>query len=110
MTRSIEVGLLGATGTVGQQFVSLLDRHPWLELTWIAARDRPQPRLDVDAHGGMVVHAGRLRPCPVLGWKVAALGHNTIRGAAGAAILNAELLVAGGIAHGQPAAAGVVRA
>jgi len=54
--------------------------------------DRPQPRLDVDRAGGMGVTVGRLRPCSVLQWKFEALGHNTIRGAAGAAILNAEIL------------------
>jgi len=54
--------------------------------------DRPQPRLDVDREGGMGVTVGRIRPCSVLDWKFDALGHNTIRGAAGAAILNAELL------------------
>jgi aspartate-semialdehyde dehydrogenase len=55
--------------------------------------DRPQPRLDVNIDGGMSVIAGRFRECPVLGYKFVALGHNTVRGAAGAAILNAELLV-----------------
>lgn len=55
--------------------------------------DRPQPRLDADWKGGMGVSVGRLRPCPVLGWKFLTLAHNTIRGAAGAAILNAEILV-----------------
>lgn len=55
--------------------------------------DRPQPRLDVDRAGGMGVTVGRLRTCSVLDWKFNALGHNTIRGAAGAAILNAEILV-----------------
>jgi aspartate-semialdehyde dehydrogenase len=58
--------------------------------------DRPQPRLDVDRSGGMGVTVGRLRPCSVLGWKFDALGHNTIRGAAGAAILNAEILARDG--------------
>ena len=58
--------------------------------------DRPQPRLDVDRSSGMGVTLGRLRPCPVLDWKFDALGHNTIRGAAGAAILNAELLAHAG--------------
>jgi aspartate-semialdehyde dehydrogenase len=56
--------------------------------------NRPQPRLDVGRGGGMTVSVGRLRPCPVLGVKFVALGHNTIRGAAGAAVLNAELMVA----------------
>jgi len=58
--------------------------------------DRPQPRLDADREGGMGVTVGRLRPCSVLQWKFEALGHNTIRGAAGAAILNAEILVRDG--------------
>ncbi len=58
--------------------------------------DRPQPRLDVDRASGMGVTIGRIRPCPVLDWKFDALGHNTIRGAAGAAILNAELLAHAG--------------
>ena len=58
--------------------------------------DRPQPRLDADRAGGMGVTVGRLRPCPVLQWKFEALAHNTIRGAAGAAILNAEILVRDG--------------
>jgi aspartate-semialdehyde dehydrogenase len=58
--------------------------------------DRPQPRRDALRDGGMTVSVGRIRPCPVLGTKLAALGHNTIRGAAGAAVLNAELMVADG--------------
>jgi aspartate-semialdehyde dehydrogenase len=57
-------------------------------------RDRPQPHLDAEGAGGMVVHVGRLRKCPVLDYKFVVLGHNTIRGAAGAALLNAELMVA----------------
>ena len=54
--------------------------------------DRPQPRLDADREGGMGITMGRLRPCSVLDWKFDALGHNVVRGAAGAAILNAEIL------------------
>ena len=53
--------------------------------------DRPQVRRDVELDGGMSVHVGRLRTCPVLGVKFALLGHNTERGAAGGSILNAEL-------------------
>ena len=60
------------------------------------APDRPQPRLDAGKGGGMTVTVGRVRPCPVLGTKFVALGHNTIRGAAGAALLNAELMLADG--------------
>jgi len=58
--------------------------------------DRPQPRRDALRDGGMTISVGRIRPCPILGLKLAALGHNTIRGAAGAAVLNAELMVADG--------------
>ena len=54
--------------------------------------DRPQPRLDVNRGGGMSATVGRLRPCGLLDWKFSVLSHNTIRGAAGAALLNAELL------------------
>jgi aspartate-semialdehyde dehydrogenase len=61
-----------------------------------AAPDRPQPRFDVDRGNGMTVSVGRLRPCGVLDYKFTVLSHNTIRGAAGAAILNAELLKAQG--------------
>jgi len=59
--------------------------------------DRPQPRLDRDAGRGMAVTVGRLRPCPILDYKFVVLGHNTVRGAAGGAILNAELLQAKGL-------------
>jgi aspartate-semialdehyde dehydrogenase len=59
--------------------------------------DRPQPRLDRDAGNGMSVTVGRLQPDNVLDYRFVALSHNTIRGAAGAAILNAELLIATGI-------------
>ncbi len=56
------------------------------------APDRPQPRRDAGAERGMATTVGRLRPCPVLGVRFTALSHNVIRGAAGAAILNAELI------------------
>jgi aspartate-semialdehyde dehydrogenase len=55
--------------------------------------DRPQPRLDKMRGRGMAATVGRLRPCGLLDWKFTVLSHNTIRGAAGAALLNAELLV-----------------
>ncbi len=54
--------------------------------------DRPQPKFDALAEGGMATVIGRVRPCPVLQFKYTALSHNTIRGAAGAALLNAELM------------------
>jgi aspartate-semialdehyde dehydrogenase len=56
--------------------------------------DRPQPIRDRNSERGMTVHVGRVRPCPVLGFKFVVLGHNTLRGAAGGSIHNAELLVA----------------
>jgi aspartate-semialdehyde dehydrogenase len=58
--------------------------------------DRPQSRLDLERGGGMTVTVGRVRPCPVLDLRFALLGHNTIRGAAGAAVQIGELLVAEG--------------
>lgn len=59
--------------------------------------DRPQPRLDRLAGSGMSITVGRLRPCPLLDYRFSALSHNTIRGAAGGAILCAELLLSQGI-------------
>jgi aspartate-semialdehyde dehydrogenase len=59
--------------------------------------DRPQPKFDRDAGSGMTVTIGRLQPDAVLDYRFVALSHNTIRGAAGAAILNAELMVAQGL-------------
>lgn len=58
--------------------------------------DRPQPRLDLDRGDGMSVTVGRIRPCPLLDIRMVVLSHNTVRGAAGATIQNAELLVARG--------------
>ena len=69
-----------------------LPSAPERPLQYLNAADRPQPRLDVDAGGGMTATIGRLRPCNVLDWRFTVLSHNTIRGAAGAALLNAELL------------------
>ena len=68
--------------------------HP---VVYMDEDDRPQPRLDADRDGGMAVCVGRLRPCPVLGYKFVTMGHNTVRGAAGAAVLNAELLKVDGV-------------
>ncbi len=56
--------------------------------------DRPQPKLDRDAGNGMTITVGRLKEDTVLDYRFVVLSHNTIRGAAGAAILNAELLIA----------------
>jgi len=69
-----------------------LPSAPPQPIVYLPEANRPQPSLDVDRDGGMTVSVGRLRRCPVLDVKFVALGHNTIRGAAGAAILNAELM------------------
>jgi len=63
--------------------------HP---VIYMHEANRPQPRKDAERERGMAAFVGRLRPCPVLDYKFVALGHNTIRGAAGAAVLNAELM------------------
>jgi aspartate-semialdehyde dehydrogenase len=73
-----------------------LPSAPERPVVYIDANDRPQPRFDVDMGAGMTAVVGRLRPCGVLDWKFTVLSHNTIRGAAGAAVLNAELLKAKG--------------
>ena len=65
-------------------------------------RDRPQPRFDADEGRGMAITFGRVERCPVLGLKLFALAHNTVRGAAGAAILNAEMLVQRGRVVAEP--------
>ena len=73
-----------------------LPSAPQQPVRYLSPVDRPQPRLDVDAGNGMTASVGRLRPCGVLEWKFTVLSHNTIRGAAGAAVLNAEMLKAQG--------------
>ncbi|MFN8516525.1 MAG: aspartate-semialdehyde dehydrogenase [Chloroflexia bacterium] len=62
----------------------------------LGQQDRPQPILDRDREKGMATVVGRLRPCPILDAKFVLLGHNTVRGAAGASILNAEMLLSQG--------------
>jgi aspartate-semialdehyde dehydrogenase len=69
-----------------------LPSAPPQPIVYLSEANRPQPLLDVNRDGGMTVTVGRLRPCPIFDYKFVALGHNTIRGAAGAAILNAELM------------------
>jgi len=69
-----------------------LPSAPAQPVVYLTERNRPQPTLDVNRGRGMTVSVGRLRPCALFDYKFVALGHNTIRGAAGAAILNAELM------------------
>ena len=74
-----------------------LPSAPPRPIVYLKEANRPQPRLDVDRDRGMTVSIGRLRRCSVLDYKFVALGHNTVRGAAGAAVLNAELMHADGL-------------
>ncbi|MCA9889144.1 MAG: aspartate-semialdehyde dehydrogenase [Anaerolineae bacterium] len=93
-------------GYKGDERVAMLPSAPEKPLQYLSQIDRPQPRRDRNAGKGMMTSIGRLRECPVLGYKFAALSHNTIRGAAGSSILNAELLaVSGYLPNFQPEAA-----
>jgi aspartate-semialdehyde dehydrogenase len=73
-----------------------LPSAPPRPVIYMEEQDRPQPRRDAGREKGMSVFVGRVRECPVLDIKFVACGHNTIRGAAGAAVLNAELMVSDG--------------
>ena len=74
-----------------------LPSAPPFPVQYMYEKDRPQPRRDATRDNGMAVYVGRMRECPVLDYKFMALGHNTIRGAAGAAVLNAELMHSEGL-------------
>lgn len=88
----------------GPEPVPQLPSAPERPVQYLSQVDRPQIRRDRNAGSGMATTVGRLRPCPLLGYKFAALAHNTIRGAAGGSILNAELLAAKGfLGRFQPA-------
>lgn len=76
-----------------------LPNAPEQPVVYETAADRPQPRLDLLRGSGMAAVVGRLRPCTLFDWKFTVLSHNTIRGAAGAALLNGELLKALGYVH-----------
>jgi aspartate-semialdehyde dehydrogenase len=69
-----------------------LPSAPPRPVIYMEEANRPQPRKDAERENGMAAFVGRLRPCPVLDYKFVALSHNTVRGAAGAAVLNAELM------------------
>ena len=83
-----------------QDPIPSLPSAPASPLRYLDQIDRPQPRRDRNFGDGMVTSIGRLRECPVLGYKFAALSHNTIRGAAGCSILNAELMAVEGYIQG----------
>ena len=77
-----------------------LPSSPERPLVLAEGADRPQPRRDVDAGHGMTVTVGRVRPDPIYDVRLVALGHNIVRGAAGASVLNAELMAASGRING----------
>jgi len=105
-TETISLALRGSPSSaeVGECLRAFRGRPQELELPTAPRRpivvrdepDRPQPALDRESEKGMAAIVGRLREDPVLGVKFVTLGHNTIRGAAGASLLNAELAVAEG--------------
>jgi aspartate-semialdehyde dehydrogenase len=80
----------------GPEVVRHLPSAPAQPLLVRSEPDRPQPRRDRDAGGGLAVSVGRVRPCPLLDLRLVSVSHNTLRGAASGSILNAELLVATG--------------
>jgi aspartate-semialdehyde dehydrogenase len=80
----------------GPEPIPQLPSAPERPLEYLPQIDRPQSRRDRNAGNGMATSIGRLRECPLLGYKFVALSHNTIRGAAGCSILNAELLAVKG--------------
>jgi aspartate-semialdehyde dehydrogenase len=69
-----------------------LPSAPPRPVIYMTEANRPQPRKDAERERGMAAFVGRLRPCHALDYKFVVLSHNTIRGAAGAAVLNAELM------------------
>lgn len=94
---SVEEAIAALEGFRGNAVVGALPSSPTRPIEVDRRPDRPQTRLDLDRGEGMTVTVGRVRPCPLLDLRFALLSHNTIRGAAGAAIQNAELLVATGL-------------
>ena len=105
MTVSVELAAKPAIDEVVQSMSAFKGRPQdlWLPsapqppIVVLQEPDRPQPRLDAGLGDGMTTTVGRVRPCNVLHTRFVALGHNTVRGAAGAAILNAELMHAEGM-------------
>jgi len=100
-TVSLKLGQTAAPADIARVLADFRARPQELELPTAPRRpvvvldqpDRPQPVLDRDAEDGMASVVGRIRTCPVFDVRFVVLGHNTIRGAAGASVLNAELLL-----------------
>jgi aspartate-semialdehyde dehydrogenase len=80
----------------GPELVRALPSAPERPIIVRSEPDRPQPRRDRDAEGGMAISVGRVRPCPIQDLRLVSVSHNTLRGAASGSVLNAELLVAAG--------------
>jgi len=93
---SVEEVVAAWEGFFGPGEVTQLPSSPAHPILVRKEDNRPQPIRDRDTGAGMCVTVGRVRPCPVLDFKFVLLGHNTLRGAAGGSIHNAELLVAQG--------------
>ncbi len=93
---SVEEAIAALAGFRGPEVVRGLPSAPERPIVVRSEPDRPQPRRDRDAEGGMAVTVGRVRPCPILDLRLVSVSHNTLRGAASGSVLNAELLVATG--------------
>ena len=94
---SVEEALAALEGFQAPEVVRGLPSAPAKTIIVRYEIDRPQPRRDRNLGGGMSAVVGRVRTCPINHLRLVALAHNTIRGAAGGALLNAELLVAAGV-------------
>jgi aspartate-semialdehyde dehydrogenase len=93
---TVEEAIAALAGFRGADVVRGLPSAPEHPIIVRREPDRPQPRRDRDAEGGMAITVGRVRPCPLLHLRLVSVSHNTLRGAASGSILNAELLVASG--------------
>jgi aspartate-semialdehyde dehydrogenase len=93
---SVEEAVAALADFRGPEVVRGLPSAPQRPIVVRSEPDRPQPRRDRDAEGGMAVTVGRVRPCPNLDLRLVSVSHNTLRGAASGSVLNAELLVAEG--------------
>jgi aspartate-semialdehyde dehydrogenase len=96
---SPEAASAALAGFRGPEVVRQLPSAPKRPIVVRSEPDRPQPRRDRDAEGGMAITVGRVRPCPLLDLRLVSVSHNTLRGAASGSILNAELLVASGFVN-----------
>jgi aspartate-semialdehyde dehydrogenase len=93
---AVEAAIEALAGFRGAEVVRKLPSAPDRPIVVRSEPNRPQPRRDLEAEGGMAVTVGRVRPCPLLDLRLVSVSHNTLRGAASGSILNAELLVASG--------------